>query len=122
MSAARAVRRIYSQPALSSQWVGEELSPGPGAASDSALAAYARAHVMPGYHQCGTCRMGVASSSSSSSSSDAVVDEQLRVCGVRGLRVVDAAVFPTVPAANLNANVLMIAELASELIINSSSK
>ena len=115
MSAAHVVRRIYSQPALSSQWVSEELSPGPGAASESALAAYARANVMPGYHQCGTCRMGVASSSSSS---DAVVDEQLRVSGMRGLRVVDAAIFPTVPTANLNANVLMIAQHASEFIIN----
>jgi choline dehydrogenase len=59
-------------------------------------------------HPVGTCAMGQGEQS--------VVDPQLRVIGVDGLRVVDASVMPTVPGANTNASVVMIAEKASDLI------
>ena len=58
----------------------------------------------------GTCRMGPATDST------AVVDDQLRVHGLDGLRVVDASIMPTMPSANLNAATMMIAEKASDLI------
>ena len=62
------------------------------------------------YHPCGTCKMGVDGM--------AVVDETLKVKGMQNLRVVDASVMPEIPSANLNAPTLMIAEKASDLILN----
>ena len=59
---------------------------------------------------CGTCKMGVDDMS--------VVDENLKVNGIQNLRVVDASVMPEIPSANLNAPTLMIAEKASDLILN----
>jgi choline dehydrogenase len=60
-------------------------------------------------HPVGTCAMGA--------SPDAVLDPQLRVRGISGLRVVDASVMPMVPGANTNAAVVMIAEKAADLIL-----
>ena len=62
------------------------------------------------FHLMGTCRMAPDSDPT------AVVDDQLRVRGLRGLRVVDASIMPTMPSANLNASVLMIAEKAADMI------
>jgi choline dehydrogenase-like flavoprotein len=85
-----------------------ELLPGVAADSDDELAARVRAGVELLYHPVGTCRMGTGE--------DAVVDEQLRVCGVEGLRVVDASVFPLIPGGNTNAPTVMVAERAADLI------
>jgi choline dehydrogenase len=69
---------------------------------------YARDNGSTVYHGVGTCRMG--------EDDDAVVDSQLRVRGVKQLRVVDGSVMPTITSTNTNATVLMIAERASDLI------
>ncbi|MBT6137537.1 MAG: choline dehydrogenase, partial [Rhodospirillaceae bacterium] len=62
------------------------------------------------FHLMGTCRMGPDTDPT------AVVDDQLRVKGMQGLRVVDASIMPTMLSANLNACVLMIADKASDVI------
>lgn len=72
------------------------------------LRAYIRRSVESYYHAAGTCRMGAGA--------DAVVDTELRVHGVAGLRVADASIMPVLPNANPNATVLAIAERAADLI------
>ena len=62
------------------------------------------------FHLMGSCRMAPDTDPT------AVVDDQLRVRGLEGLRVVDASIMPTMPSANLNASVLMIAEKAADMI------
>jgi choline dehydrogenase len=104
----RLARRIYST-APQSTLIEREVSPGPAIESDSDLDAYSRARAGVTQHPVGTCTMGVGS--------DAVLDPQLRVRGIAGLRVVDASVMPTVPGGNTNAAVIMIAEKAADLIL-----
>nr|WP_315425828.1 GMC family oxidoreductase N-terminal domain-containing protein [uncultured Albidiferax sp.] len=104
----REARRIYRAGAQG-ELTGAELLPGSGADSDDALDQYIRNGCVVCQHPVGTCRMG--------SDADAVVDSQLQVNGVVGLRVVDASVMPTVPGANTHASVVMIAERASDLIL-----
>jgi choline dehydrogenase/4-pyridoxate dehydrogenase len=69
-----------------------------------------RNSVVTTHHPCGTCKMGPAGDET------AVVDPQLRVRGVEGLRVIDASVFPDIIGANINAAVIMIAERTADLI------
>ena len=88
-----------------------EIYPGSGTQSDEDLMAAARERGTTTFHSMGTCRMGPATDPS------AVVDDQLRVHGLKGLRVVDASIMPTMPSANLNAAVIMIAEKASDMIL-----
>lgn len=106
---ARLVREIIAQPAMAA-YRGEELVPGPLAQSDEALDAWARQVTETGYHASGTCKMGPASDV------EAVVDPQLRVHGLDGLRVVDASIMPVIVSGNTNAPTVMIAEKASDLI------
>ena len=101
-------REIAAEASLDA-FRGEELSPGRGAASDAELGAYVRSTCETLYHPVGTCRMGA--------DDDAVVDLELRVRGVDGLRVADASVMPTVPNGNTNAPAMMIAERAADLIL-----
>jgi choline dehydrogenase len=86
-----------------------ELYPGPEVRTDAALRDYIRRTVDSYYHPVGTCRMGT--------DDGAVVDPELRVRGVTGLRVADASVMPLIPNAHPHATVLAIAERASALIM-----
>jgi choline dehydrogenase len=85
-----------------------EVWPGPEVRTCTEVRGYLRQRVGSYYHPAGSCRMG--------SDPDAVVDAQLQVHGVAGLRVADASVMPAIPNAPLNATVLAIAERAAELI------
>jgi choline dehydrogenase len=87
---------------------GEEVWPGTDAESDEEIAEWARETVETVYHPVGTCRMG--------EDGMAVVDDELRVHGVEGLRVVDASVMPTIPGGNTNAPTIAVAERAADLV------
>ena len=78
--------------------------------TDDELLAAAKARGTTTFHPAGTCRMGPATDPT------AVVDDQLRVHGIEGLRVVDASIMPMMLSANLNAGTMMIADKASDLI------
>lgn len=88
---------------------GDELLPGADARTDADLEAYVRRYTSTLYHPVGTCKMG--------SDEAAVVDDRLRVRGVRGLRVVDASIMPTIPRGNTNAPTIMIAERAATFLL-----
>ncbi|MEK6350650.1 MAG: GMC family oxidoreductase N-terminal domain-containing protein, partial [Burkholderia sp.] len=106
MTGAKAMRRILAAEPLASQG-GRELYTDP-SDDDATLRATIVAHADTIYHPVGTCRMG--------SDARAVVDPQLRVRGVEGLRVVDASVMPTLIGGNTNAPSVMIGERAAEFI------
>ena len=103
----RFVRRLFAAPALA-KYVGAELQPGSGITTDDELLDYARQKGSTVYHATCTCKMG--------SDQMAVVDDQLRVHGLEGLRVIDASVMPSVTSTNTNAPTIMIAERGAELI------
>ena len=92
------------------QFATEELLPGKLVNDKAALTAFIRQHAESIYHPVGTCKMGAEQDS------QAVVDPQLRVRGVQGLRVVDASVMPSLIGGNTNAPTIMIAERAADLI------
>ena len=84
--------------------------PGPHVQSDDELLGAAKARGTSTFHPNGTCKMGPASDPL------AVVDDQLRVHGLEGLRVADASIMPTMLSANLNAATMMLADKASDMI------
>ncbi len=88
---------------------GAELAPGPQVNSNAEIRDWIRSAMSTDFHPCGTCRMGYGH--------DAVVDDQMKVHGVEGLRVVDASVIPQITSANLNAPTLMIAARAADYIL-----
>jgi choline dehydrogenase len=102
-------RRLLHSPALSKYYDREDF-PGPQAQSDEDLMTAAKQRGTTTFHLMGTCRMAPDTDPT------AVVDDQLRVRGLEALRVVDASIMPTMPSANLNASVLMIAEKAADMI------
>ena len=105
----RIVREIASQAPLR-PFIAGELAPGPDAQSDAAIDAHIRATGITVHHPLGTCKMGPPSDEM------AVVDADLRVRGVDGLRVADASVMPDLVGGNINAPVIMVAEKAADLI------
>ena len=86
-----------------------ELIPGFDLSSDEELLEAGRTSAQTIYHPIGTCKMGV--------DNRAVVDQRLCVFGLEGLRVVDASIMPSVPSGNTNAPVIMVAEKASDMIL-----
>jgi choline dehydrogenase len=103
-------RRIGSAPALD-DWCAEEMAPGPSVLDEESLREYVRATSGSYYHPVGTCALGRDDRS--------VVDCELRVHGVDGLRVVDASVMPSLPSNNPLATVYAIAERGADLIRHS---
>jgi choline dehydrogenase len=86
----------------------EQVRPNPGLSADADIAAYIRKAGSTVYHPCGTCRMG--------EDDRAVVDSDLRVRGIEGLRVVDASVMPAMPSPNIHPATIMVAEKGSDII------
>jgi choline dehydrogenase len=105
--ALRQARAIGDQSALE-MWRKDEALPGALVKTDEECLDYLRRSVTPFYHPAGTCRMG--------NDGDAVVDSELRVLGIDGLRVVDSSIMPTPVSANTHATVLAVAERAADLI------
>lgn len=103
----RIARRIFAQPAFD-EMRGEELAPGRQIETDDEIDSYVRSHAEADYHSVGTARMGTDPM--------AVVDDELRVHGIAGLRVVDASIMPHLPGGNTAIPVAMIAEKAADLI------
>jgi choline dehydrogenase len=104
---AKIARHVLAQPAFE-PYRGAPIFPARSDLSDAELVEFIRAKAESIYHPIGTCRMG--------SDGESVVDPQLRVRGVEGLRVIDASVMPTLIGGNTNAPTIMIAERASDLI------
>ena len=103
----RVARKLADQPVMQ-EFIALEFLPGPKCQSDEEIDEHIRKTSITVHHPAGTCRMGV--------DADAVVDPQLRVRGINGLRVVDASVMPDLPCGNINAAVIMIAEKAADMI------
>ncbi len=100
-------RELLAHPSLA-RFIAEEFQPGPAVQGDPALLDYARQRGGTVYHPTSTCKMGVDRM--------AVVDAELRVIGVEGLRVADASVMPTVISGNTNAATIMIGEKLADLV------
>jgi 4-pyridoxate dehydrogenase len=103
----RRAREVGEQPAMA-PYRDTEVSPGSKATSDAEIDAFIRRTAITAHHPAGTCRMG--------SDVGAVLDPEMRVRGLEGLRVVDASAMPDLVSAHINACVLMMAERASDLI------
>ncbi|GEO87058.1 MULTISPECIES: GMC family oxidoreductase [Alphaproteobacteria] len=106
----REVRRVIRSTAMK-PYAGKELLPGDQVTGDADLEAYVRSTVATVYHPVGTCKMGPASDPM------AVVDPQLRVRGIAGLRVADASIMPSIVAGNTSAPAMMIGERAAAFIL-----
>jgi choline dehydrogenase len=108
MIAGLRIARTIGDSFRMSKWRKTESLPGRGRQDDASLTEYLQRSTTPYWHPVGTCRMG--------SDPDSVVDLELRVRGVQGLRVADASVMPTIVSANTNATVLAVAERAAAII------
>ncbi|MBS0659676.1 MAG: GMC family oxidoreductase N-terminal domain-containing protein [Verrucomicrobia bacterium] len=103
-------RRVFASAAFAPHRT-VELKPGPDVRSDDEIAAAVRQTCETLYHPVGTCRMGPSGEKA------AVVDPQLRVQGLAGLRVIDASIMPVIPRGNTNAPTMVIAEKAADLLL-----
>lgn len=112
IEAARLSRDILSQSAFA-PYRGKPIFPERRLHTDAEYTDFIRRKAETIYHPAGTCRMG--------NDDGAPLDSELRVRGVSGLRVVDASAMPSLPSGNTNAPVIMIAERASQLILNETS-
>ncbi|WP_265499617.1 choline dehydrogenase [Paracoccus beibuensis] len=106
----RHTRRIFDAPAFK-DYRGDEIQPGNAVKTDAQIDAFIREHAESAYHPCGTARMGSARDPM------AVVDPELRVIGVEGLRVADSSIFPRITNGNLNGPSIMTGEKAADHIL-----
>ena len=104
----REARRIVEAKAMD-DFRGAEVSPGSHVQSDDAILNYIRTTAQTAYHPVGTCKMGMDEM--------AVVDPELKVCGIEGLRVADGSIMPTLMSGNTNGPIIMIGEKASDMIV-----
>ncbi|MDP6173344.1 MAG: GMC family oxidoreductase N-terminal domain-containing protein, partial [Rhodospirillales bacterium] len=108
MKGVKTMREIYATPPLSDV-VDKEESPGPDVRTDDEIKEWLRNNCQTAQHPAGTCRMG--------SDPESVVDQELRVRGIEGLRVADCSIMPDVVGSNTNAPTIMIAEKAVDMIL-----
>ncbi len=99
------IRAIAREDPLASEWDAQELHPGPGVDVEE----HVRATLGSYWHPAGTCRMGI--------DEDAVVDPELRVRGIEGLRVADASIMPLIVGGNTHAATMMIGEKTADLVL-----
>ena len=112
VEALKLARRIFAAPALA-RWCAEETVPGAATRSDDELLDYCRRKGGTVYHIVGTCKMGTDPL--------AVVDPELKVHGLEGLRVIDASVMPVGTSGNTNAPTIMIAEKGADMILHAAT-
>lgn len=110
LQAVRLIRRLSETLPMRSL-IASEVMPGIDIDSDTQMLAYFKENCGSIYHLCGTCAMGADASTS-------VVDAQLRVHGVQGLRVIDASIFPNITSGNINAPTMMVAEKGADLVLS----
>jgi len=110
MAGFRFARSVLSASPMR-ELIDKEIFPGIDVTSDEAIAAHCKRTVKTGYHPVGTARMG------HDGDPDAVLDQELRVRGTRGLRVIDASIMPTIVSGNTNAAVMAAAGKAADLIL-----
>lgn len=108
VAAFRCTRNIFQAPALA-KYLGEEFVPGPQTQSDEQILDYVRSAAESVYHPVGTCKMGPDKL--------AVVDDRLRVHGVKRLRVADASIMPKLISGNTNATAIMIGEKCADMLL-----
>ena len=108
VAAVRLVRQIAKTRAFA-PYVKEECLPGPGVVTDDEILQFVRENGSNCFHVTSSCRMGT--------DADAVVDPQLCVHGLSGLRIADASIMPTLISGNTNATVIMIGEKAADMIL-----
>jgi choline dehydrogenase len=104
----RVARRVAAQPAMR-QLIVRETRPGPEVNDDAGLLDYMKGTIQTSWHMVGTCKMGADEA--------AVVDPQLRVHGLQGLRVVDSSICPTIPSSNTNIPSIAIGEKGADMVL-----
>ena len=112
MRAVRIARAIMTAPAMTPLQV-SELTPGADRAGDDEILDWIKQAAETTYHPVGTCKMG--------SDPMAVVDAELRVHGIAGLRVADASIMPTLTSGNTNAPSIMIGEKAADMVLSAAA-
>jgi choline dehydrogenase len=110
--AVRIARSVMTAPAMTPFQV-SEFAPGADRATDDEILDWVKEAAETTYHPVGTCKMG--------SDPMAVVDAQLRVHGIEGLRVADASIMPTLTSGNTNAPSIMIGEKAADMVLNTAT-
>ncbi|MDQ7249831.1 GMC family oxidoreductase [Dongia sedimenti] len=114
LAGARFLRRLAATPALR-DLIDTELKPGLGAHTDAEFIADIRARSYSVFHPCGSCGMGP-------DPARAVVDPRLKVHGLEALRVIDAAIFPSVTSGNINAPSIMVGERGADLVLEDAQR